>query len=75
MHFENWAESNQITLFGMRGPALQFRMWVIQEIYLHFQLGLRGLAIQIENAIIYLKSSVSEHEKAKRNIMTNCSEV
>ena len=48
----------------MRGLAFEFRMWIIQNIYLHFEFGLRGLAIQIENGIIWLRLSVSERETA-----------
>ena len=61
--FRKWGYNSQITQFGMRGLAFQFRMWLIQRCHPHFQFGLRGLAIQIENGIIYQHFSVDEHEK------------
>ena len=60
MHFENRGENSENTQFEMRRLPFQFRMWVIQGIYLQIQFGLQGLAIQIEMAsFTYISQSVS----------------
>ena len=63
MHSENGLYNSQTTQFGMRGLAFGFRTYVIQGICLQFPFGLRGLAMQTENGIIYQHSLVIEHEK------------